>query len=70
MPSPPLKQLVIQFSKSMNLNSLINKIGKPPLFIIDNWASEKFGYACFDFEETISWNKNGLFINNQKYKNK
>ena len=50
-----LKQLVIQFSKSMNLKSILNKIGKPPLFIIDNWSS-KHGYVCFDFDSAwLSW---------------
>ena len=70
MPLHLLKQLVTPFLKNMNLNSLIDKIGKSPLFIIDNWSSEKFGYACFDFEETILFNENGIFINNEKYKNK
>ena len=52
----------------MNLQDLINKINQKPLFIIDNWSSD-MGYACFEYEETILWNNQGLFINNKKINN-
>ena len=48
----------------MNLKNLINKIGKNPKILIDNWDSQcKKGYACFDFEDTLLWNKKGIFLN-------
>ena len=48
----------------MSLKDLINKIGKDPKILIDYWGSQnKIGYACFDFEDTLLWNKKGIFLN-------
>ena len=48
----------------MSLKNLINKIGKAPKILIDYWGSQnKIGYACFDFEDTLLWNKKGIFLN-------
>lgn len=49
----------------MNLQDLINKINQKPLFVIDNWSSD-VGFVCFEYEEIIIWNHDGLYINNKK----
>tara|TARA_B100000029_G_scaffold513274_1_gene612288 strand:- start:189 stop:1379 length:1191 start_codon:yes stop_codon:yes gene_type:complete len=48
----------------MILKDLIKKVGKEPKILIDNWSSQnKKGYACFEIENTLLWNKNGIFLN-------
>ena len=49
----------------MNLQDLINKINQKPLFVIDNWSSD-VGFVCFEYEEIIIWNHDGLYINIKK----
>ena len=48
----------------MILKDLINKIGKEPKILIDNWSSHnKKGYACFELENTLLWDETGIILN-------
>ena len=57
--------LIIQMQS--NLNQLIQNNG-PPIALIDNWRDEFIGYAIWDFEETLEWNYNGLYLSGKKQK--
>ena len=48
-----------------NINKLISTFG-PPDVIIDHWENKKVGYAIWGFEETIIWDKRGLYFCNNK----
>jgi len=52
----------------MTLNQLITEKGKPKI-LIDHWDNENKGYACFNFNETIIWDDQGLFFNDTHMKN-
>ena len=50
-----------------NLNKLIKKYD-PPIALIDNWQDQFIGYAIWDFEETLEWNYEGLYLSGKKQK--
>ena len=48
----------------MNLTQLTEKNGLPKI-LIDHWNKKSTGYACFEYEDTIKWDYNGIFLNNK-----
>lgn len=52
----------------MSLNQLIKDMGIPKI-LIDHWGDKNKGYACFNFNESLIWNDQGLFFNNTHIKN-
>ena len=48
----------------MNLTQLTEKNGLPKI-LIDHWNKKSTGYACFEYEDTIKWDQNGIFLNNK-----
>ena len=48
-----------------SLKKLITKKG-PPIALIDNWRDQYFGYAIWEFEETLIWNYDGLYLSGVK----
>ena len=52
----------------MSLNQLIKDMGIPKI-LIDHWGNANKGYACFNFNESLIWNDQGLFFNNTHIKN-
>ena len=45
-----------------DLDELIKQNG-PPIALIDNWTDKYIGYAVWDFDETLMWTHEGLFLN-------
>ena len=48
----------------MKLVDLIDTVGYPKI-LIDYWDSKYIGYACYDYEETMKWTDQGIFINDK-----
>ena len=36
-----------------------------PKILIDNWNGAYIGYACYEYEDTLQWNSEGIYLNDK-----